>query len=174
MDKIQIKNRINKLKKEIEKYRYAYHVLDKSLISDAALDVAQKNAKTHDVAITFFASDLFQTIPVRPYNLIVANLPYLSTGQLREPSIQKEPRRALWGGTTGTELYEAFLETIELYLSNEYCALLEIDPLQAERMQDAIHKKLPQATTIIHNDLAGLPRVVMIRSAPLDYSTGVA
>ena len=55
---------------------FIYHASD---ISDAALDVAQKNAKTHDVAITFFASDLFQTIPVRPYNLIVANLPYLST-----------------------------------------------------------------------------------------------
>src|SRR3989338_9335200 len=38
MDKTQVKKRIEKLKQEIEKYRYAYHVLDKSLISDAALD----------------------------------------------------------------------------------------------------------------------------------------
>jgi len=38
MDKNQIKKRIEKLRGEIEKYRYAYHVLDKSLISDAALD----------------------------------------------------------------------------------------------------------------------------------------
>src|SRR3989338_8532417 len=38
MDKEQAKKRIDKLKTEIEKYRYAYHVLDKSLISDAALD----------------------------------------------------------------------------------------------------------------------------------------
>ena len=38
MGKQQIKERIEKLKQEIEKYRYAYHVLDKSLISDAALD----------------------------------------------------------------------------------------------------------------------------------------
>ncbi|MBI4779324.1 NAD-dependent DNA ligase LigA, partial [Candidatus Falkowbacteria bacterium] len=38
MDKQQIKKRIEKLKQEIEKYRYAYHVFDKSLISDAALD----------------------------------------------------------------------------------------------------------------------------------------
>lgn len=38
MDKPAIKKRIEKLKQEIEKYRYAYHVLDKSLISDAALD----------------------------------------------------------------------------------------------------------------------------------------
>ena len=38
MDKPQAKKRIEKLKEEVEKYRYAYHVLDQSLISDAALD----------------------------------------------------------------------------------------------------------------------------------------
>ena len=38
MDRSVIKKRIEKLRQEIEKYRYAYHVLDKSLISDAALD----------------------------------------------------------------------------------------------------------------------------------------
>lgn len=38
MNKKQIKERIEKLKKEIDHYRYAYHVLDKSEISDAAQD----------------------------------------------------------------------------------------------------------------------------------------
>ena len=42
MDKSQAKTRIEKLKTEINKYRYAYHVLDKSLISDAALDSLKK------------------------------------------------------------------------------------------------------------------------------------
>jgi len=38
MDKNEAKKRIEKLKREIEKYRYAYHVLDKPLISDEAHD----------------------------------------------------------------------------------------------------------------------------------------
>jgi len=38
MDKREVKKRLVKLRSEIEKYRYAYHVLDKSLISDMALD----------------------------------------------------------------------------------------------------------------------------------------
>ena len=38
MDKQQVKKRLEKLRSEIEKYRYVYHVLDQSLISDAALD----------------------------------------------------------------------------------------------------------------------------------------
>ena len=38
MNKKQAKGRIDKLKKEINRYRYLYHVLDKQEISDAALD----------------------------------------------------------------------------------------------------------------------------------------
>ncbi len=38
MEKAQVKKRIEKLRAEINRYRHAYHVEDKSLISDAALD----------------------------------------------------------------------------------------------------------------------------------------
>ncbi|MDO8557518.1 MAG: NAD-dependent DNA ligase LigA [Candidatus Jorgensenbacteria bacterium] len=42
MDNNEAKTRIEKLRKEINKYRYAYHVLDKQLISDEALDSLKK------------------------------------------------------------------------------------------------------------------------------------
>ena len=42
MDKQDAKKRIEQLRKTIEHYRHAYHVLDKSLISDAALDSLKK------------------------------------------------------------------------------------------------------------------------------------
>lgn len=42
MDKKQAQERIEKLKKEINRYRYAYHVLDQSLISDSANDSLKK------------------------------------------------------------------------------------------------------------------------------------
>ena len=42
MTKDGVKKRIEVLKKEIEKYRYAYHVLNQSLISDEALDSLKK------------------------------------------------------------------------------------------------------------------------------------
>jgi DNA ligase (NAD+) len=42
MTKDQAKMRIEKLKKEINKYRYEYHVLDRSEISDSALDSLKK------------------------------------------------------------------------------------------------------------------------------------
>lgn len=42
MDRQEAKKRIEKLKEEINHYRYAYHVLNKPLISDAALDSLKK------------------------------------------------------------------------------------------------------------------------------------
>jgi len=42
MDKQEAKKRIAKLRQEINRYRHAYHVEDKSLISDAALDSLKK------------------------------------------------------------------------------------------------------------------------------------
>ena len=42
MTKDDAKKRIERLKKEVNRYRYAYHVLNKSLISDEALDSLKK------------------------------------------------------------------------------------------------------------------------------------
>ncbi|HNV97152.1 MAG TPA: NAD-dependent DNA ligase LigA [bacterium] len=42
MDRLEIKKRIEGLKKEIDHHRYLYHVLDKSEISEAALDSLKK------------------------------------------------------------------------------------------------------------------------------------
>lgn len=42
MNKAEAEKRIRKLREEINRYRYAYHVLDKQLISDEALDSLKK------------------------------------------------------------------------------------------------------------------------------------
>jgi DNA ligase (NAD+) len=58
MTKDQAKIRIEKLKKEINKYRYAYAVLDQSLIPDAALDSLKKELFDLEAAFPeFVASD---------------------------------------------------------------------------------------------------------------------
>ena len=42
MDKTQAKQRVKKLKKEIDYHRYLYHVLDREEISGSALDSLKK------------------------------------------------------------------------------------------------------------------------------------
>jgi DNA ligase (NAD+) len=56
MTKDQAKQRIEKLKKEINRYRYAYHVLDRSDISDSALDSLKKELFDLEAAFPDFVT----------------------------------------------------------------------------------------------------------------------
>ncbi|MEI9998192.1 MAG: hypothetical protein WDO13_02985 [Verrucomicrobiota bacterium] len=72
----------------------------------AALAVAQKNAECAG-KIRFLESDLMANpeLPAR-FQMIVANLPYISTGQLETlpREVRREPRGALDGGADGLDL----------------------------------------------------------------------
>ena len=76
-------------------------------ISAAALDLARENAETHRTAdrMVFLESDLLASIPGQ-FDAIVANLPYIPTGEI--PSLSREVRHdpdlALDGGPDGLDL----------------------------------------------------------------------
>ena len=76
-------------------------------ISDKALQIAKKNAKNINVStkISFLRSNLLENLKT-PVNVIVANLPYISTGEMHTLSLEvkKEPTIALLGGEDGTDL----------------------------------------------------------------------
>lgn len=86
------------------------HALD---ISGAALEVARENARRLGLAgrITFHLGDGFGALPptLAPgFDLIVANPPYIPTGDLAalEPEVRDhDPRLALDGGPDGLEFY---------------------------------------------------------------------
>jgi release factor glutamine methyltransferase len=84
-------------------------------ISKLALDLARENAarlsaKLEGASVKFVESDLFASVP-GSFGLIVANLPYLSSADMREISteVRHDPELALIGGACGTELMERFL-----------------------------------------------------------------
>ncbi len=56
LTKIEAKERIEKLKKEITRYRHSYHVLDVSLISDEALDSLKKELFDLELAFPEFVT----------------------------------------------------------------------------------------------------------------------
>lgn len=138
-------------------------------ISRQALKVAQKNAKTHNVKINFLRGNLLKPILKKSslfftsYSsiIITANLPYLTSNQMNEPSIKREPKTALYGGADGLIFYEKLLEQIK-DLSSDFVAFLEIDPDQTEEIKSRIKKYLPQANIEIIPDLSQLNRVVKI------------
>ncbi|MDP3999741.1 MAG: NAD-dependent DNA ligase LigA [bacterium] len=127
MIKQQAKERIEKLKKEIEKYRHAYHVLDRSLISDEALDSLKKEL-----------FDLEQQFP----DLITSDSPTQRVGgqPLKEFKKVKHERPMLsFNDAFSKEDMEDWLTRIENYLGRKikstektfYCEL-KIDGLAIE------------------------------------------
>ncbi len=148
----------------LKKFQHTIHAYATDA-SSPALAVAKQNAKTHQVAITFFQGNLLEPVisylTNRPL-VITANLPYLTPAQFaEEKSIQREPYNALVGGTTGLELYVQLLEQIN-HLDQQKTCLFEIDPSQSEALQKHIAEHYPTAKFEIQKDLALRDRLAVI------------
>jgi release factor glutamine methyltransferase len=131
-------------------------------ISKQALKIARTNARKNNVHINFIYSDLLNNIPEQKFDLIIANLPYLTPQQMKEPSIKKEPRPALLAGSDGLDYYQKLLSQISKFLNKEFLVLLEIDPEQTKKIQDIIKKYLPKSKIKIIPDLARQNRLIKI------------
>jgi HemK-like putative methylase len=81
-------------------------------ISESALTVAFRNARRHGVdgRMRFVQADLLDRID-GPFDLIVANPPYVRVGDRRglQPEVREEPEVALYGGPDGVETIERFV-----------------------------------------------------------------
>ncbi len=104
---------------------YAVDVDQKSLV------VARKNATRLKVyeKITFLKGALLSSLP-GPVDVIVANLPYIKTGQIKklEPEVHKwEPKLALDGGVDGMKVYKKLFQQANKYLTKDGKIFYEID-----------------------------------------------
>ena len=150
-------------------------------ISPEALALARLNAERHHVQrrVTCLHSDLLSAwlppadpfatrLPVvRPpaFDLIVANLPYIDSGELRGlPVARHEPWPALDGGPGGLQLIERLLAQAPRFLAPGGQLLLEIGATQGRAAAALAQAAFPQAQVLVHPDLAGLDRVVAVRT----------
>ena len=148
--------------------KFTYLGLD---ISQKALAVARQNAKILGAKITLKRSSLLSGLQAtghRPLaNLIIANLPYLTPKQLKEPSIQAEPRLALAGGADGLLYYRRLLTQVPAVLKPGGRLMIEIDPQQKTAVTRLLRKDLPTWHWQFKKDLAGRYRLVIInKSSP--------
>ena len=77
-----------------------------------ALAVARDNAARHGVKIEIVASDWFEALAGKRFELIVANPPYIRAADphLNEGDLRCEPRHALVSGPSGLECIELIVE----------------------------------------------------------------
>ncbi len=97
--------------------------------SDDALALANENATRTGLAerVIFSKSDLLSAAE-GPFDLIVANLPYIPTGELAslQPEVQRDPRAALDGGADGLDLIRRLLPQAAEKLRNGGTLALEL------------------------------------------------
>lgn len=98
-----------------------------------------------------------------PFDLVLANLPYVPTGEI--PGLpatvrRYEPLTALDGGEDGLDLYRALLADLPGKLRTGATLLLECGPNQVPALRGLLREALPDAQTEVVPDLAGRGRVV--------------
>jgi release factor glutamine methyltransferase len=150
-------------------------------ISEAALEIAQKNAQKHlnQQEIVFKKSDLLNSFleEIKSFKekdklIILANLPYLSKGIYgSSPKDVKEyePKIALEAGEDGLDFYRQLLKQIihtKVHTEVHTSLFLEISPEQTEKIKEVVKDRFPESKMEIYKDLAGRDRIVGILPPP--------
>lgn len=119
-----------------------------------------KNIRENKIAedrTAIFDGDLFEkTLP--PYDFILCNPPYISTGLDRvTDSVRKyEPHLALYGGDDGLDLIRTILKQAKQQLTSNGLLFIEHEPEQSEALQTLAADAGLHITT--HNDQYDVPR----------------
>ncbi|MGB0387540.1 MAG: peptide chain release factor N(5)-glutamine methyltransferase [Ardenticatenaceae bacterium] len=141
-------------------------------ISRGALEVARENALRHRVEerIDFYEGSLLEPLfGLSPFDLIVANLPYVGTNEMDivEPDVKKyEPYDALFAGPEGLDLFTPFFQQLSTQplLRPGGVVLLEIGYAQGPPLLQLARSYFPRARKIaLHKDLAHHDRFLEIR-----------
>ncbi len=135
-------------------------------ISQAALDVAARNADAHGVGarLRLLRSDWFAGVAGR-FDLIVSNPPYIAAAEMPglAPEVRDfEPYRALSDGGDGLSAYRAIAAGIGAHLAPGGRLLVEIGESQGAAVR-RIFSAAGLDAAAIHADLDGRDRVVAAR-----------
>ena len=134
-------------------------------VSAAALAVARHNAARHGVADRVHCLQADLLTPLKgAFQLIVANLPYLSRADLAAapPEVAHwEPRPALDGGPDGLAAIRRLLTMVVDRLRPAGALLAEIGAGQGADVLALAHHHLPGAMVEIVQDYAGLDRLLV-------------
>ena len=136
-------------------------------MSQAALDVAQDNARALGITADFRRSDWFSAVEGR-FGLILSNPPYIALDEMAalSPEVREwEPRLALTDGGDGLGAYRAIVAGAGVHLLPQGWLAVEIGPTQgaavAGLMAAAGFRRIA-----LRPDLDGRDRVVMGQFIP--------
>lgn len=103
-------------------------------ISPAAAKIAHKNVKSLDVTNAYVHQGDLLTGIRKPYDLVVANLPYVPDGYKINQAATHEPRQALFGGRDGLDVYRVLFEQLGSLEPKPRFVLCESLPFQHQQL----------------------------------------
>lgn len=128
-------------------------------ISDKAIEVAQINAKWHDVKVNIFQTDLVNGIRDNSFDLVVSNPPYCTS----DTKLTIGPTISYDGGPSGLTIVDRLLGEVPRVLKPNGALIIEVDQGQSAYVQEkakglGIFRCIE--TTVDHN---GFDRVIAMR-----------
>ena len=134
-------------------------------VSRQALALAGENAALHGLSerVDFLESDLLAGV-AGPFDVIVANLPYIATGEMAGLSseVRRDPVLALDGGDDGLALVSRLIELAPVFLSAGGVLALEIGHDQAGRVESLLAANNYRDIKILR-DYQGIERILIAR-----------
>jgi release factor glutamine methyltransferase len=133
-------------------------------VSAEALEVARRNASRWEAPVDLARGDLLTALRPGGAALVVSNPPYISDGEIEglQPEVKDyEPRLALSGGATGTEVYARLIGQAGEVLRPGGWLVLELGHDSAAAVREMLQGRF--ADVRIAPDLAGIPRVAVAR-----------
>jgi len=143
-----------------ERPKWRVSAIDRSA---TALAIARANARRHGVEVAFHLGDLTAAI-APPWDLVVANLPYVPTSDLEDIPIEvrRDPPSALDGGPDGLDLIRRLLDDLPRLLRPCGGVVLELGEDQADQVAEiAVAAGLDVARRI--RDAGGCDRVIVLQ-----------
>lgn len=132
-------------------------------ISEKALEVAKRNAKTNKVDISFLKADILKVPSLNKYDVIVSNPPYVLESEkevMRRNVLKHEPHTALFVPDNNALLfYEAIAQFAQFHLNSRGKLFFEINEQKGKETQEMLQKKGFQEIEI-RQDLQGKDRMV--------------
>jgi len=135
-------------------------------VSVSALEVARRNAARYDLGerIEFVQGDLLAPLAgAAPFDLVVANLPYIAGDELAGLAVTRhEPRLALDGGPDGLDVIRRLLRQAPDRMAAESLLALEVGAGQGARVARLAQVAFPAARVRVLDDYAGHDRIVCV------------
>ncbi|MFC5557540.1 peptide chain release factor N(5)-glutamine methyltransferase [Ureibacillus thermophilus] len=125
-------------------------------ISEAALNMAKRNAEHLHADIDFRLGDLTDPIANEKWDVILSNPPYIAHHEAKEMSdvvLEHEPHLALFAEDDGLQCYKRLAQTLPNLLNQPALIGVEIGYNQGEAVAELFKSSFPQAQIEIVKDI---------------------